>query len=89
MKMGRKTNEHVNENEICSKIPGEKKAKLQKTGRRPLRCIMKIVVRFIVDKILEKCLRSNYFVFTKKVHFFTLFKNRSLRGVLKKSVLKT
>ena len=24
MKIGRKTNENINENEICSKIPGEK-----------------------------------------------------------------
>ena len=32
MKMGRKTNEHVNENEICSKIPGEKKQNYRKQG---------------------------------------------------------
>ena len=32
MKMGRKTNEHVNENEICSKIPGENKQNYRKQG---------------------------------------------------------
>ena len=43
-----------------------------------IRCIKNIGVRFIVDKILVNCLQSNFFVFTKKVHFFMFFQDFSL-----------
>ena len=53
-----------------------KTAKLKKTGKRSLICIIKIGVHYIVDKINEKCLRSGssiFFVFAKEAHFFKVF----------------